>query len=731
MLRATNPPPDIHKLLGERAIRARGHQDLGSYNASSSKSLSELSDTPSIYSRAFFSPRPDDELFPETYNSPSSFQDQGRNHLNDLAVSMLEQDSELQHHSDDEEEDEEEDDDAHVLHDDNDQPLPRMSLLGPKMRFHTKAPWLEDTVPEDDESEIMPFPRPLRPSNDSRPSGESVRSQAISSYTLPQGSRSSSSLVSPPQSGGRAPFSFGRIRSYSPSPTASPRLSPATAHSSYFTSNNPPSFVENHRMSNDTPTMEEESHPYANPDFALTSHDPIPFPRSESSTTVTDSATSSSLLRSMTQPELNSRQFVARKEISSPISVQASSFNAQANGMAGWTDRVSSPPITLISLEEARSQRTRSSTFQPQSTSSRISASSGTSFPQSADSDTYSTHSPNNTVTSRARARSISAGARAKQAFHNIVGSSPIRGDSEPVPASQPSSTPPSSAKSLKHKKSGGFLRLFNGRDDKEPPPPVPSLSDGYNAFNAQQSAQKVPRISTQRVPVPTLSTINASPESADSTKPSPKRIQTSLSINVPPVSYHGPASATRETFLRRPERNDAIPQSAPPHMSEFPSLKLRPVSTMFSNHFAAHIIPQEPSISPDAYSDTPSSLSPSTVVSPITPNHPRSDRLSGIGEKPASVLSTVSEDQSSVIRTLQEQIVSAKKAWQRHIWELEGQVRDLKSEVEELRAGDSGDYCETCGRGEQHSAIDSRPVSVVNRPRPKIGTSISSRFGV
>ena len=94
-------------------------------------------------------------------------------------------------------------------------------------------------------------------------------------------------------------------------------------------------------------------------------------------------------------------------------------------------------------------------------------------------------------------------------------------------------------------------------------------------------------------------------------------------------------------------------------------------------------------------------------------------------------------EDQSSVIRTLQEQIVAARKAWQQQLWELEGQVRDLKAELEDLRVADDGkNYCATCGRG---SAAASGPRiedlrkagvkvgGVVNRPRARTG--VGSRF--
>jgi hypothetical protein len=99
----------------------------------------------------------------------------------------------------------------------------------------------------------------------------------------------------------------------------------------------------------------------------------------------------------------------------------------------------------------------------------------------------------------------------------------------------------------------------------------------------------------------------------------------------------------------------------------------------------------------------------------------------------------TISEDQSSVIRALQDQMASAKIAWQGQIWELEGQVRDLKAEVNDLRLTDKKGYCEVCGRGGQNHTADPdrnrddavqemKNTGVVNRPRARTGTS--ARFG-
>jgi hypothetical protein len=76
-------------------------------------------------------------------------------------------------------------------------------------------------------------------------------------------------------------------------------------------------------------------------------------------------------------------------------------------------------------------------------------------------------------------------------------------------------------------------------------------------------------------------------------------------------------------------------------------------------------------------------------------------------------------DDPTFVISALQDQLRESRKAWQRQIWELEGQVRDLKTELEELR---SGDKCEACGRGiilQKAASV----TGVVHRPRAKTGT--------
>jgi hypothetical protein len=124
-------------------------------------SISEFSDTPSVYSRAFFSPitpdkgevdLPDDCRF-KSFSPQSSACEALSNpdRLNDPAASMLDLDDDprASFASSDAYGDEEQD----LSHDDDDEPMPRMSLLGPKMRFHSRAPWEMDGDPLQEEDE--------------------------------------------------------------------------------------------------------------------------------------------------------------------------------------------------------------------------------------------------------------------------------------------------------------------------------------------------------------------------------------------------------------------------------------------------------------------------------------------------------------------------------------------------------------------------------------------------
>lgn len=158
MLRSMHSPDpsDAHlrQLLDQRTARA---DPFGRYST-----ISEASDTPSVYSRAFFSPRPADKPHSDSltddypYKSPTSHPN--RRLLDDPSSSMLDLDEDVRLSmalSGSYGRDDEDDDQKTIEEDGDDDALPRMSYLGPKMRFHSRAPWeLEDeTVQEVDETE--------------------------------------------------------------------------------------------------------------------------------------------------------------------------------------------------------------------------------------------------------------------------------------------------------------------------------------------------------------------------------------------------------------------------------------------------------------------------------------------------------------------------------------------------------------------------------------------------
>lgn len=152
MLRSPGPnssdPHDAHlkHLLDQRATRADVHSRV--------PSLSEFSDTPSLYSHAYFSPQP--AHFPKDMSSNfASPVRSDRDRFNDLAVSMLEMDDEPRSScSSNDYDDIDEGDQStaeHAPEEDDELAMPRMSLLGPKMRFHSKAPWEMDSAPLQEE----------------------------------------------------------------------------------------------------------------------------------------------------------------------------------------------------------------------------------------------------------------------------------------------------------------------------------------------------------------------------------------------------------------------------------------------------------------------------------------------------------------------------------------------------------------------------------------------------
>lgn len=341
---------------------------------------------------------------------------------------------------------------------------------------------------------------------------------------------------------------------------------------------------------------------------------------------------------------------------------------------------------------------------------------------------------------SQQRPRAMSTG---KHIIGNAAGGS---GDGDVIPA-----------KTLKHKKSA-FMKLFQGkdrereRDNKETvspaPGPVRAMSTPPQLPPPNDSSvPPLPNIhSIKRVPPPLpLSVVITSPSFPPSgSPPAPSQGDTSMRLSPPRLRQaSAPASASSppptQPFTQDHDNqlsNSLGPEfsrptaSAPPTQMSFEALSLRPVSTIFSAKFPDLLSPSSPVDTCSAatarrLNDPPpltpgfsSSRSNSTSTSSDYPVTPTSFPITG----PPSLGPMPGEDQSNVIASLHEQITNSRKAWQRQIWELEGQVRDLKAEVEELR--NTGE-CDTCGMAKRERRIRTpipQNVSVVDRPRPRLG---------
>lgn len=840
MLRSVHSPWDAQDDLPSAHSYASPHSRF--------PSISEFSDTPSVYSHAYFSPDSRDiepNIGSFRYDADSSSQRRPSishsEYLDEHAASSLDLDEDLAGVSlntadtnDDTENDDEDNDSSH-----------RISVQGPKIRFHSRAPWEtgEDAIDENDSDHSAmstAFGRKVKnktakadlmrhfgKSSSARPSAESTRSQAPSNgsfeiitgnhsssrgalYTLAQESFSTSSLTVPSQQfpatspSNRHNFSLPRTTNY-----------PPTTHYDNHTSGEPQSatsslreighFSQPSSSTQDTPrphspasevprdhersatissfhtsqsrmSHEDFVHPYANPDLVASYAPPRPAPlrstfghisRSDSAATVTDSLSSrSGVFSSTITPDTSASSIPSRdhipstgmrvhgKDISPPIAVLHSNDSVQRDhstklpsfhpppiieGVPGWNGH-SSPTVTLISLQEAQArERTRSATANAMvSSTSRVhEPTSRIPFPEPDDSASIASTETSATGSfKRARARSTSAGTRAKGVLHSVVAASlhkPERRDSEPAVVN-------TSGQTLKHKKSG-FMRLFNGRErekgrDKErsPPPPVPSLHGVYAEYPHGSNADSKsslpiipPRLSSLSSDARSSTALNNTESSSDAeqepspklSSPSPKRappslyISTSASNQSPLSAEHRPTDATQS-----PPFGKKTPWRGPLGAIDFQALKLRPMSTTFSSQFADIVAIPEVEHTSEVELDTPTStISSVTALSPFTPgsSRPSDDKLSPV-------------EQSLVIKALQEQMVAAKKAWQSQIWELQGQARDLQAEIEDLHAADEDKgYCQHCGRGgprqeREASDVGTKKISVVDRPRGRIG---------
>ena len=314
-------------------------------------------------------------------------------------------------------------------------------------------------------------------------------------------------------------------------------------------------------------------------------------------------------------------------------------------------------------------------------------------------------------------------------------------------------------AKTIKHKRSA-FMKLFQGKDKerekdfkdlafpdypvraKSTPPQLPPSSDSPvpplpNLHNIKRVPPPLPLsvyITSPSFP-PTSSQPSQDQEGASRSSYSPPRLR-QASAPAPTLNHLSPSNQQND-----PQHLSSIGSelsgpaaSAPPIQTNFEALSLRPISTMFSAKFPDLLTPSPPSDT----SDTPSSGTSKRPDDPTPPtpgfsSSSRSNSMSTSSDYPVtpnslptpghpSLSMLPSEDPSGMITSLQEQIVNSRKMWQRQIWELECQVRDLKAEVEELRNTGECDVCGVAKRERRLRTPVSQNCSVVDRPRPRLG---------
>ncbi len=386
-----------------------------------------------------------------------------------------------------------------------------------------------------------------------------------------------------------------------------------------------------------------------------------------------------------------------------------------------------SPAINLISLQEAQAQARERSRTHTQATPD----------PPFLQNEPPSRNNaptiPSNT--GRMRSRTASAGSKGCKAEPLVI-SNPIPLPRSSAEDSVPSNHPALPPRTLKQKKSG-FMRLFNGKEKDKPqapsPPPAPPVT--------APSVLRTPKLSSTRVPVPTLSPslVPQSPLQLDSIVKGDGRDNDSVGSpwDQESAQHHGPSltiittkNASPSTAPTHTSSQSArvgtgpslvpglhldrglSPASAPPSTTTFPGLSLRPISTVFSSQFANHIMSLDsPSTTQTDSPGTTAGGSSSSMLSPLA-TEPSFDEKHVVAE----------DDPYVIIQQLQDQLKSTRKGWQHQIWELEGQIRDLRAEIDGIRLRESrGERCLLCGRSDEPDQ-GAGGWGIVDRPRARTG---------
>ena len=488
------------------------------------------------------------------------------------------------------------------------------------------------------------------------------------------------------QEGLRGKFSLGRLRSNSSTldipndPAACPPL-PAVASPSprvsYDTTNSSSLdvtgfFVDRH--------IDKEFHPYASPELVSYSLEPPKVLRKDSNSTIVEVPPffAKPLTISAPAPETSKRRtsHVHGKDISSPVSVSPDTPShpqpdeSLPHAIPGWTERNLKPGFSLISLEEARAQR-RGTTLLSLNTRACEALSSGDSStttapetPPSLSSDASYSES----VAARARGRSISAGTKARNVLSSLVRQPERRGSESgfatglEVSAVKDANAPVITSKNLKHKKSG-FMRLFGNAkvNEKEPslvplPPSAPSLSQSEASI---LTSRHYPKPSSHRIPVPSLSPslLEAASRLEGAYQPGTSDvIDVSWSSTTSPkhplphnISVSNGSSPLQTSPLQTSPRAASIKdvslhQRAPPDVEDFPALKLRPVSTLFSAHFGDHIDVTKLGFADEQESIGPKETGDDTIVRRRENERLRLDSLASMSVSSSSASATSSQ---------------------------------------------------------------------------------------
>lgn len=605
-----------------------------------------------------------------------------------------------------------------------------MSVLGPKTRFVTRAPW--EPGGDDDLEEEADAPEAETRSlfggrGRSKKPKEPKQQRGFPASFVPRASSSSrpSVDVSTPtssSSGGRfhssaRPGSAGTGQTHESDalPFPSPRFDKPMA----------PSLRSVHRNTMDG--RSSSSHPYANPEI-IPSHPyadtaSIHFPASPSSVYPPSPASA--------YPPLSPRPSKSTSGehppyISNPVPTRDVPPALMQSGlpqkMAPWQFNPDSPTFKLVSLEEAQALKARQRQMSLPATEASIPRSRAISGPS------HKSSLPPEQASINGSMDDVPTGNKTLKGRRSLMGLFARGKEKERSPSLRPESPPPvPSLPSLPSPSSASHSSS----------PAPPSLTPTPTTATPQPHRQaSTPQLRQQRkIPPPSLNVVVTSPQppaepQTHQMMPPPPIRDIPKSATPPPSmpSRARPPKQTSSGTLSPVERQSHKPNSAPSNIQGFQGLSLRPVSTMFSSMPTDYLANANAAPLPTTRPMSNSASGQFSTQSPTTPSlwSSRSESIStGSSEMPPltpnGLLQSLSSGSSleggvAPLSIVQKQNNPA-EMYKSHIADLEAQVRALKAEVSELRKCP----CPSCGYlGGGSSGTEKG--SVLNRPRAKTG---------